>query len=172
MKIYIVGPVGSGKTRLAQEIEKIMHIPRYELDNIIHPNADIKRSTKEAISELGIILNKPDWIIEDVGRVCFGQGLLNAETVILLDYRLFFLLYRVTIRWIKQKLRIEPSNYAPSLRILINMYVWVIRYSVGKDGLRQRVKVFQDKLIVFRNPKQTRAFIKSLKETSYEKSRE
>ena len=164
MKIYIVGPVGSGKTRLAQEIEKVMHIPRYELDKIIHPNEDIKRSEKEATSELGIILNKPDWIIEDVGRVCFGQGLLRAETIILLNYHLLFLLYRVTIRWIKQKLKIEHSNYAPSFRMLIHMYIWVISYSVGKDDLRRRVNFFQDKLIGLRNPKETQAFIKSLKE--------
>ena len=39
-KIYIIGPVGSGKTTLAKCLSKKYNIPYYELDKVVHD--DIK----------------------------------------------------------------------------------------------------------------------------------
>ena len=48
-KIYIIGPVGSGKTTLARKLSKEYNIASYELDKIVwdDDNGNIKRSDEE-----------------------------------------------------------------------------------------------------------------------------
>ena len=49
MKIYIIGPCGSGKTTLAKELSKKLSIKNYELDKIVWNDSagNIRRTDKE-----------------------------------------------------------------------------------------------------------------------------
>ena len=48
-KIYIIGPVGSGKTTLAKSLSKKYNIDYYELDKVVFDddNGNIKRTDEE-----------------------------------------------------------------------------------------------------------------------------
>ena len=52
-KIYIIGPVGSGKTTLARFLSNKYHIDYYELDKVVFDddNGNVKR-TDEEISKI------------------------------------------------------------------------------------------------------------------------
>lgn len=70
MKIWIIGNIGSGKTRLAREISKWVGTPALHLDRL-RPWKD-REGYLDSISEW---LKHGDWIIEGV----YGQGWGSSE---------------------------------------------------------------------------------------------
>ena len=69
-KIYIIGPVGSGKTTLSRLLSEKYSIESYELDKIVwdDDNGNIKRTDEEIAKMFNEIISKDSWMIEDVGR--------------------------------------------------------------------------------------------------------
>lgn len=151
-KIYILGPVGSGKTTLAKRLSKELSIPFYELDNVVweyHPGGDIRRSPEEIDKLFKDILNKDDWIIENVGKEYFDKGFDEADTIIYLNIPKFILYKRVLIRWIKQKLGIEKSCYKADIKMLIKMFKWTKNES--KEDKLIKLKQYKNKLKILNN---------------------
>lgn len=125
-KIYIIGPVASGKTTLARKLSKKLNIKMYELDKIVWDDArGVKRSDEEIALLFANILNKKSWIIEDVGRNKFREGIKVADIVYYINLSKICLYKRVILRWIKQMLKIEDSNYKQSLKTLKDNLRWV-----------------------------------------------
>lgn len=91
MKYYIVGPVSSGKSTLAKKLSKILDIPYKSLDEVVHvpdksaPFGNRKRKVEERDKIFNSIINQEEWIVEDVGRACFEEGLKKSDTIIFLE---------------------------------------------------------------------------------------
>lgn len=137
-KIYIIGPVGSGKTTLARKLSKQLNIKFYELDKVVwdDDNGNIKRSVEEINSLFNNIINQESWIIEDVGRNCFKKGRDKADVVYYLKLKPITIYYRIIKRWIKQKIGIEKYNYKPTIKSLIELLNWV-----KSDLKNQKLKI-------------------------------
>ena len=85
-KIYIIGPVGSGKTTLAKHLSKKYNIPYFELDKVVYDDfIGMKRFSFEIDNIFSDILKEEEWIIEDVGRDVFHLGIVEADMVYYLD---------------------------------------------------------------------------------------
>ena len=86
-KIYIIGPVGSGKTTLARTLSKKLNIKYHELDKIVWDDdaGNIKRNPDKKKKLFDDILNDENWIIEDVGRDIFKRGISEADIVYYLN---------------------------------------------------------------------------------------
>jgi adenylate kinase family enzyme len=125
-KIYIIGPVGSGKTTLARKLSKEYNIASYELDKIVwdDDNGNIKRSDEEIKILFNEIITKESWIIEDVGRKKFIDGIKNADIVYYIKLSKSAIYKRCITRWIKQKLGKEKYNYKPTIKSLFEMLKW------------------------------------------------
>jgi adenylate kinase family enzyme len=150
-KIYILGSVASGKTTIARELSKRWDIPCFELDNVVHvkqAGGDIKRSPEERDLEFSKIINSEKWIIEGVFRKCFNEGFPKAEIIILLDTPSFKRNYRIAKRWICQKLKLEKSNYRPTLKMLFLMYKWSNDFERTKDDILKILAPYKEKLII------------------------
>lgn len=134
-KIYIIGPVGSGKTTLAKKMSQKYNIKMYELDKIVwdDENGNIKRSDSEISSMFNNIIKNESWIIEDVGRSKFINGILSADIVYYISLSKFTIYKRCISRWIKQKLGVEKYNYKPTLKGLIQMIKWARQDLKNKD---------------------------------------
>lgn len=171
MKIYIVGAVSSGKTTLAKSLSATLHLPYHSLDEMVHitdPEAawgNRKRSIIERDSLFHSAIRQPSWIIEDVGRPCFEEGLKEAETILLLETSTRIRNCRIIIRWFKQRLNLEYCIYTPSLTMLTSMLRWSKDYDLGKDNLKERIAVYQDKIIILRNRFDIQGYLNSLKAT-------
>ena len=126
-KIYIIGPVGSGKSTLGKILSKKYNIDYYELDKVVwdDDNGNIKRSDEEIDSLFQNIINKKSWIIEDVGRKKFRDGIINADIVYYIKLSKFIIYKRCILRFIKQVIGLESYNYKPTFRSLIKMMEWV-----------------------------------------------
>ncbi len=68
MKIYITGPPGSGKTRLAHELSRRFAAPAYELDEIVWDNSEGFTGKKHPVAardgKIAEMLRKQSWITE------------------------------------------------------------------------------------------------------------
>ena len=123
MKIYIIGPPGSGKTTLAKLLSRKNSIKYFQLDLLVFDdeNGHMRRSEKEISKMFNKILKKESWIIEDFGRSKFERGIELSDRIYYLKLSKYQVTRRVITRWIKQKCRIENYNYPPTYAQLLDM---------------------------------------------------
>ncbi|NRG45372.1 AAA family ATPase [Bacillus sp. CRN 9] len=127
-KIHIIGPVGSGKTTLARQLSAKLSIPFYELDNVAwkrQVSGDIRRPEVDREACLDEIIQSNCWIVEGVHNEEWVFPSFNhAELIIFLNTNYNVRKYRIIKRFFLQKLRIEKSNYTPTVDIFIKMFKW------------------------------------------------
>lgn len=150
-RIHIIGSVGSGKTTLAREISLRLDIPYYELDNVVwkrHSCRDIRRTEQERERYLNNIIQSDSWIIEGVHNEDWVSNCFHsADLIIFLDTKYSIRTYRIIKRFLKQKLRLEKSNYKPTVGIFFKMFKWN-RYfeEVGKVNFFNKYGIHKDKI--------------------------
>ena len=140
-KIYIIGPVGSGKTTLAKSLSEKYNIKEYELDKVVwdDENGNIKRTDDEIDKLFNEIIDKDSWIIEDVGRKKFINGIKKADVVYYINLPKIVIYKRCITRWIKQKIGKEKYNYKPTLKSLIEMLKWANQDIKNKNEKIKRI---------------------------------
>ena len=141
-RIYIIGPVGSGKTTLSKIFSKKLNIKNYELDKIVwdDDNGNIKRTDDEINKLFNEIINNKSWIIEDVGRKKFIDGIKKADITYYMDLPKITIYKRCITRWLKQKLGKEKYNYNPTLKSLIEILNWAKQDIKNKNEKIERIK--------------------------------
>lgn len=148
MKILIIGTVGTGKTTLAKELSKKYNIKHYEIDSIVHDdeNGGKKRAEKEQNDIIKAINKNQDWIIEGTLRKNLEYLLNLADKIIYLKISKSKRNKRILVRFIKQKLKLEKSNYKPSIKMLKSMYKWSNEFEEKQDDFENLIKLYEDKL--------------------------
>ena len=147
-KIYIIGPVGSGKTTFATKLSKMYDIKYYELDKVSwdDEHGNIRRSDEEAQKLFKKILKNKKWIIEDVGRDKFRQGRIDADIIYYIKLSRIKSYYRVTKRWIKQRLGKERYNHPPVFSQWLYYLSTVNSYYKKEKEKLKSLEEFKDKL--------------------------
>lgn len=141
-KVYIIGAVGTGKTTLAKKLSEELNIEMHQLDKVVWDDDDGNRKrTDEEVTEIfNEILAKNSWIIEDVGRKKFIEGIRQADIVYYIDLPSFVIYKRCIMRWIKQKIGKEEFNYKPTMKGLIQMMRWAHQDIKNKSEKINRIK--------------------------------
>jgi len=164
-RIYIVGPVASGKSTLAKSLAQRLQIPCASLDefryvqDLASAAGNRKRGELQTQKLFDAFIQQPKWIIEDVGRQCFQEGLKQADKIILLDLASRVRKYRILKRWTKQRLGLEACQYKPSLQILKLILEWHHNYDTGVDNLKQRIAEYNHKVLVCKNSRQVKKLL-------------
>ena len=154
-KIYIIGPVGSGKTTFSNKLSKNYNIKKYELDKVVwdDDNGNVKRTDEEVQKLFDQILKNQSWIIEDIGRDKFKKGRQEADIIYYIKLSRLKSYYRVTKRWIKQRLGIEIYNHPPTFKQLLYFISTVNSYYKKEKNKLKELEIYQDKLIFVNNRK-------------------
>lgn len=166
MRIYMIGPVAAGKSTLASRLGNRTGIPVYHLDELVHirddtpPFGNRRRPEAERDQLFQDILCRPDWIMEDTGRICFSEGLSAADTIVLLEPPTLARYYRILSRFVKQQLNLEPCNYAPNLHMLKAMFRWTREYHPAE--IRQKLQAQNKTVVILRSSKAAAQWLQSV----------
>lgn len=159
MKVLIIGIVASGKTTLARRLSKETNIKNYEIDLIVHDDKNKrKRTNKEQQKIIEKINKQSDWIIEGTLRKNLYNLLELADKIIYLDIPIQVRKRRILLRYIKQKLKIEKSNYRPNKEVLKNMYKWTNEFENNKIELEEEILKYKEKLIVLKSKRKIKLY--------------
>lgn len=123
-KIYIIGPVGSGKTTLSKFLSNRYGIEKYELDKVIFDDSNVRRTDEEVSILFNKIISGKSWIIEDVGRDKFIDVVRKANIIYYIFLPKIVVYKRCISRCFKQKIGIKKYNYKPTLKGLVQMLKW------------------------------------------------
>lgn len=125
-KIHIIGSVASGKTTLAKKLSHRFNIPYHELDNVVwmrSEHGDIRRAAEARDQCLQELVRQDAWIIEGAHhKEWILPSLKEADLIILLDTAYSKRIFRITKRFLKQKIGLEKAHYQPSLKIFRQMF--------------------------------------------------
>ena len=164
MKILILGPVASGKTTIANQLQKELDIPLYELDHIVHDdNKGIKRSEEEQRKMINEIIRKnKDWIIEGVPRTHLDVLSSSATMILYLDIPKKILKRRLFIRHLKIKLGITKVKYKVDKELYNKMLGYI--ENDKREVLMACMKRYPMKLIIVKSDKEIKKLIKAIEE--------
>ncbi|MFA1821887.1 AAA family ATPase [Virgibacillus oceani] len=151
-RIHIIGSVGSGKTTLAKMLSTHLHIPFFELDNVVWERSDtgdIRRTDEERDEYLSTIVKSDSWIVEGVHHKWVTCAFQNADVIIFLDTNLSTSRLRIIKRFFMQKIGLEKANYKPTIKILKDLYSYntVFEYK-SKPEIFDMLIPYDNKLIV------------------------
>lgn len=148
MKIYIIGPTGSGKTTLAKNLSKQYKIKYYELDLLVYDdkNGHIKRKDEEREKMFQSILKKKSWIVEDVGRSKFEKAKEKANIIYYINIPRIVVYKRVITRFVKQRLKKEKANYPPTFKSLLEMFKFTHVYFKKESSKIENLKPYKNKV--------------------------
>ncbi|RXJ04358.1 DNA topology modulation protein FlaR [Anaerobacillus alkaliphilus] len=159
-RIHIIGSVGSGKTTLGRQLSSTLHIPVFELDNVVwerSPTGDMRRNDQERDAQLQEIVQKDTWILEGVHHTWVKPSFEKADLIIFLDTSYSKRTYRIITRYCRQKLGIENANYKPSFKIFKSMFSWNAHFEKkSKPEILQILEEFQDKVVIIKNASELR----------------
>ena len=98
MRIYIIGPTGSGKTWLAQKLSQHYHIKHINLDYVLYTHITDKSRTElsedEWMESLRTEMQQENWIIEGINPI---NEVFNAADKVI--YLRVSLLYSLLNQW-------------------------------------------------------------------------
>ena len=148
MKIYIMGPTGSGKTFLSIALSKKYHINRYELDKIVYNQNSLgtHKSDEEINNDFEKIINQNSWIIEDIGRTRFIKGREKSDKIYYLKRSPITVYRQMILRWIRQKVGKEDYNVKPTINHFFKNLSDVKAYFNIESSIINSLKEYQEKV--------------------------
>ena len=97
------------------------------------------------------IINKKSWIIEDTGRDKFKEGRDKADIIYYLKLPRLKSYYRVTKRWIKQRLGKERYNHPPTFGQWFYFMSTVNKYYKKQKSKLKSLEDYKDKVVYLNN---------------------
>ena len=163
MKILIIGSVASGKTSLARKLSRKLNINYYEIDSIVHDDKNnYKRGPEEQRKIIDEINDKENsWIIEGTLRKNLFYLLEMTDVIVYLNINVRIRKWRIIKRFVKQKLRLEKSNYKPSIDMFKLMFKWTSDFEKNKNELELMLDTYKEKLIKLNNKNEIKRYFKS-----------
>ena len=89
----------------------------------------------------------------------FKEGFDKADYIILLDTPSSIRLFRIIIRWIKQRLDYEEYNTKPTWQMLCMMLKWHREFQKNRKSLLLELNQYGSKFVIIENDKDVYEFL-------------
>lgn len=165
-RIMLIGSGGAGKSTLAREIGKRLHIEVIHLDTIMwKPNWEFIDKEKQVTIQQKLV-QKEKWVIDGNYGGTMAIRMNRADTVIFLDYSRYLCVYRALKRMIQYRNKTRPDMVEGNdERLDLPFLKWIWDYPKKKKPqvLEQLEELSKDKkVIILTSPKETKSFLNSL----------
>ena len=133
MRIHIIGGSGSGKTFISKKIGELYKLQVIDLDKIEWVNINgisKKRNIKEKKQLLKEELKNNNIILEGVYFDWCEQSFEESDYIFFINTPLFIQQFRIIRRSIRRKLGIEQGHFKETLKSVIDLLKWNIKYNV------------------------------------------
>ncbi len=167
-RILIIGNAGSGKTTFSKALAKKLNLPLVHLDKIFWCGKWHHISKDEFDEKLQIELDKPKWIIDGNFNRTLPHRLEHCDTVFYFDLPVISCLWGSTIRVIKNYgyTRDDMGGYCPEKfdKHKLELYLSILKFNkLNRKRYYELLAEQKDKkVIIFRNRKEVKKFLKML----------
>jgi adenylate kinase family enzyme len=165
MKIHIFGCSGSGKTWLANKLDKKYNLLHCDLDNLFWDNSQGTYGVRTPAEQRGLmlkeVLKQENWVVEGVYYAWVSESFEKADKIVVLDIPASITNFRIIRRFIRRKLGLETAK-KETVRSLIQLLKWIKHFR--KDNFPEAMELlqpYQEKVIVLRSVKEINAFASS-----------
>ncbi len=129
-RILIIGSPGAGKSTLAVQLGKLIHLPVIHLDKEFWQPGWVEMPKDKWRGRVGELASGDEWIIDGTYDSSLEIRLLRADTVIFLDFPRYIcfwrILKRITFSW--GQVRFDMAQGCPEkLDIPFIKWVWNFR---------------------------------------------
>ncbi|KAA0546699.1 DNA topology modulation protein FlaR [Bacillus sp. BGMRC 2118] len=165
-RIRVIGSVASGKTTLSKQLSTKLHIPYYELDNVVWKRTaygDVRHTDEERDAMMQSITQSEQWIIEGVHSGEWVKcSFEKADVIILLNPHFFVRDGRIIKRFIRQMFGIEGSHYKPTIEMFFKMFKWNRQFEKEYEQLVEQLSQFDDKLVMISTKREVKNLLTQL----------
>lgn len=165
-RVAIIGCAGAGKSTLARHLGTLTALPVVHLDREHWLPGWVEPDRAEWAARVDELAARDRWIIDGNYGGTMEARIARADTVIFMDYATWLCLYRVTKRAMVYRNRQRP-DMTPGCneKIDIQFYKWIWAYRQtrrrGIVAMLRAAKANGKRVVVLRNPGQTRRFLAS-----------
>jgi adenylate kinase family enzyme len=137
-RILVLGPCGSGKTRLTRELSRILGLPAVHLDANFWRPGWISTPQQEWRSTVRMLISRESWIMDGTYESSLDLRIPAAEVIIMVDRPRLSCLWGVVRRSLSYRNRARPD--APSGQPIDYAYLrYIWRYPAHTDVLVQEL---------------------------------
>ncbi|MFP4187018.1 MAG: topology modulation protein [Acholeplasmataceae bacterium] len=166
MKIQIVGYSASGKSTFAKKLHEHYGFPLLHIDRVFFAPNWKKRDRAVVEQEVREFMEQDDWIIDGLYRYIAVERFRICDQLFIFDFNRFKCLFSAIARRIKYRKK-QRDSIAEGCkeRLTLSFLMWIL-FTGRKKNSRNLIKYFKevyaDKVIVFKNRRQIRAYLKKI----------
>lgn len=166
MKILVVGYSGSGKSTFTKRIAQLYKIDKLHIDKIFFAPNWVEREDKVVESEIHQFMKKENWIIDGSYRSLAKDRFRQCDQIFIFDFNRVKCFYGAIKRRIKYRNK-QRDSVAEGCKERLNWsFIWWVlfqgRRKKSKQLLISHKEIYREKVIVFKNRKQTNNYLKSI----------
>ncbi|MDO9628461.1 MAG: hypothetical protein Q7I99_01055 [Acholeplasmataceae bacterium] len=166
MKILVIGYSSSGKSTFSKRIGNVYNIPVLHIDKIFFSPNWVERDKTQVEQEIREFMKSDSWIIDGLYRNQARERFEIADQIFIFDFNRFKCLYGAVVRRVKFHNQIRDSIAEGCKERLNFSFIWWILFGGRKKESKVLLKSIQttyhNKVIVFKNRKQTNNYLKQI----------
>lgn len=159
----LIGSGGAGKSTLAREIGKKLHIEVIHLDTIMWKPGWKFVKKEEQIAIQQELVQKEEWIIDGNYGGTMDIRFEKADTILFLDYSRYLCLYRALKRMVQYKSKTRPDMIEGNdERLDFNFLKWIWNYpKKKKPQIMEKLQAIKEEkqVVILSSPKEAEKFL-------------